>query len=135
MTPKEKDLRLTQLRREHEIIWTFETIGARSKTLRKLAENSAATHRASRDRIRALLIDADQEPPTPDPGYESRALVDTEAMQLRAQELLAQLIQVQLELIPVGTHTVRAQAIEALSELAISSVAWGAPAQAFPGLD
>ena len=56
-------------------------------------------------------------------------------MQLRAQELLAQLIQVQLELIPVGTHTVRAQAIEALSELAISSVAWGAPAQAFPGLD
>lgn len=135
MTPKVKDLRVSQLRREHEIIWVLETIGARSSDLRKLAETTANTHRTNRDDLRALLLDAGQEPPPAEPGYESRSLQDEDAMKLRVQALLAQIMQIQLELIPVTQEDDRKLAINALTDTAVSSVSWGAPPQAFPGLD
>lgn len=135
MTPKHRDLLTTQLRREHEAIWTFETIAARSEKLRKLAERSAKQHRSFRDEIRHALIAIEIKPPTPAPGYESQFLTTNPAMRERAQTLLGQLTQLQLEMIGETTSDARGAAVANLATLAVSAVAWGAPVQAFPGLD
>lgn len=134
MTPELIELRQAQVTIEHEAVWTFETIAARSSQLKKLAQTSASQHRQNRDHLNELLKNAAADVPTPLPGYRWDELNNDAKMQAASQDILARLSSLELAVIARTTGSARSASVLNLNNMSISAVRWGGTAQAFPGL-
>jgi len=120
---------------EHQAVWLFGTIAARSSILRKLALASKKQRETSRDKLRAELLAAEETPSSSHPGYPNEGLDSDEDMRLAARTLLGQLNTVQLELVALTHGSDRAAVVTMLTNTAAASTRWGAAPSAFPGLD
>ncbi|TXJ07044.1 MAG: DUF4439 domain-containing protein [Aeromicrobium sp.] len=129
------DRRQALLELEHQAVWLFGTIAARSSTLRELALVSKKEREISRDKLRAELLAAEETPSSPHPGYPNEGLDSDEDMRLAARTLLGQLSAVQLELVALTHGSGRATVVTIATNTAASSTRWGAAPSAFPGLD
>ena len=129
------DRRQALLELEHQAVWLFGTIAARSSTLRELALVSKKEREISRDKLRAELLAAEETPSSPHPGYPNEGLDSDEDMRLAARTLLGQLSAVQLELVALTHGSGRATVVTIATNTAAASTRWGAAPSAFPGLD
>lgn len=120
---------------EHEAIWTFETIAARSSAARKRGQASAQAHREVRDRLRETLLRAGSDPVTTQPGYASANLESADRMAAHAQETLKNLVALYLELIAQTREDERAAFVSDVANASVEIISWGGEAQPFPGLD
>lgn len=135
MTPDLITLHQELLTLEHEAIWTFETIAARSSSKKKRGQASAQAHRKVRDRLRETLLLAGAEPVTAQPGYDSSQLNSDDSMSARAQETLKNLVALYLGLVAQTRDDERTAFVSDVANASVEIVSWGGQPQPFPGLD
>ena len=127
--------RQAMLELEHQAVWLFGTIAARSSLLRELALSTKKQRESARDEIRTDLLAAGKKPSPPLPGYPSEGLDNDGDMQVAARSLLSQLSVVQLDVVGLTQGEDRAAAVSEFTLTSTSLTLWGDQPTAFPGLD
>lgn len=135
MTPDLIALHQELLALEHEAIWRFETIAARSTSARKRGQASAQAHRKVRDRLREALLLAGTDPVTAQPGYDSAQLNSDDSKSTGAQETLKNLVALYLGLVARTREDERTAFVSDVANASVEIVSWGGQPQPFPGLD
>lgn len=136
MTTTEESLqRLVAL--EHEAVWWFAVAAARP-TLRTRAATALRGHRASRDRLLATLDTRSIEAPAPQAGYAAPGAGATpdqivEHSQGVENRIAAAALDVIGRLDP--DDDLRPAIVAQVTRAAVAAHGWGAPVDAFPGLD
>ncbi|WP_183095974.1 ferritin-like domain-containing protein [Nocardioides stalactiti] len=130
----------TALAAEHAAVFVYGALGgqtSRSSDPTLYAEVTAAytTHRARRDEVRALVVEAGQDPVAAEPGYDLPADLTTPvAVADRALELERACAATYAYVVASTRGAQRAWAIDALLDAAVRTLAFGGRPEILPGL-
>lgn len=123
---------------EHAAVFACGRAGGRLTGQQQAARLAEEEHRAARDRLRQLLVEAGETPVAPMPGYLMPNAVRTPS------QARAALAEVELRLIPLYTALAsdttaagpqRAWAVGRSQDCAVRALTWGAAPAAFPWPD
>lgn len=134
MTTTSLELHQQQLAVVHELIWVHEAITARRGELASDSRAAVRTYRRERRRLRTQLRTHDAEPNAPLASYDTAFLDSAAATRKRIVTLVNEMIRIQVALVSATTDQDRADVIAGLLAASRDAVAWGAPAEAWPGL-
>ena len=129
----------TTLAAEHAAVHVYGVLGGRvsalsDPTLADRLRSAYEVHRARRDQLRAAIADLGSEPVAAAAGYRVDARTrDSDQLRAVARVTEERCAAVYAELVAGATDGHRRWAIDALTDAAVRSLAFGAAATAYPG--
>jgi hypothetical protein len=130
----------TALAAEHAAVYVYGVLGGRtsradapqlSDALRSAYEN----HRAHRDRLQSLIVDAGAEPVAPAPAYEAPAGIDsTRGVRRAALALQRSCVETYAWVVSKTHGDARSWAINALKDGAVRELTFRGTPETFPGI-
>lgn len=120
---------------EHEAVWLYGVVGARLGGLADAARASLDAHRATRDRLRALVDAAGGTPMGPALGYGDGRIDTRRQAREAARGVEERIAAACVTLVGSAGGDDRRFALSGLRRAALAAHDWGAPVRAFPGLD
>ncbi len=131
------ELSLTQnwLALEHEAIWVYALVGARHRDLEDAARRQESAHRATRDRLSAVVTALGGSPVATQATYDVDDPADADAARALARDVESRICATCVQLVAVTQDDARDRAVRGLRTAALVQVRWAGAPEPFPGLD